>query len=215
MKMLHQLREIHKWLDKVRTWWTNRNIPQEIAETVLQQSKKVAKAASIYWKHCTDIDIKKLVTMALTHDFAEYKEKDYIPWEITKEEKHRREKVVMMELKESMGEKGEQLFNIWMEHEQWETKESQIVHQLDKLDAAIQAMEYEKLWHDSVKEFYPYTLWKLTDPVLMQILEFLLKKEYLEINTYDQYFLLLEYNWDEELFKERIEILLQRKITQN
>lgn len=209
--MLHQLREIKKGLDKVRTWRADRNIPKEIAETVLQHSKKVAKAASIYWEHFPDIDMKKLVRMAKTHDFAEYKEKDYIPWEISKEEKHAREKAVMLELKDSMGEKGEELFDTWMEHERWETQESQIIKQLDKLDAAIQAMEYEKLWHDNVKNFYPYTLWKLTDPILIKILEFLLKREYPEINTYDQYFLLLECNWDEAIFKEKIEALSKKK----
>jgi len=203
--MFATLREIKIWLDKQRTWWIERNIPKEIAETILQHSKKVAKAASIYWKHFPDIDHTKLIRMAKTHDFAEYKEKDYTPWEISKEEKHRREKVVMLELKNSFDNKGEELFNLWMEHEKWETKEAQIVQQLDKLDAAIQAIEYEKIWYENVKDFYPYTLWKLTDPILIEILKILLRKDYPKINAYDQYFLLLECNWDEETFKQQMQ----------
>ncbi|MEI7558507.1 MAG: HD domain-containing protein [bacterium] len=37
------------------------------------------------------------------------------------------------------------MFAIWMEFESCKTSEAKIVKQLDKLDAAVQAMEYEKL----------------------------------------------------------------------
>lgn len=205
--MFGKLREIKNWLDKVRTWRKNRKIPTEIAETILQHSKKVAKAARIYGKHFPNINMEKLIHMAKTHDFAEYKEKDYVPWEISLEEKHQREKVVITELKESFGEKWQEFFDIWMEMEEWKTQEAQIVKNLDKLDAAIQAIEYEKLWYNNVRSFYPYTLEKLTDPVLKNILEFLLKKEYPGINAYDQYFLLLEYNGDEKLWNEKMKTL--------
>jgi hypothetical protein len=79
-----------------------------------------------------------------------------------------------------------------------------LVKQLDQLDAAIQAMEYEKLWYDNVTNFYPYAMWKLSDPVLIKILNILLKKEYPHINAYDQYFSLLKCNGDENVFKEQM-----------
>lgn len=40
--------------------------------------------------------------MALYHDFAEYKEKDYIPGEISKGEKYAREKKVMEMIRDSI-----------------------------------------------------------------------------------------------------------------
>ncbi|EKD24839.1 MAG: hypothetical protein ACD_80C00147G0013 [uncultured bacterium (gcode 4)] len=209
--MFGKLREIKTGLDKIRSWWINRNIAEEIAETVLQHSKKVAKAASIYGQHFPDINLKKLVSMGKTHDFPEYKEKDYVPWEISKEEKYKREKAVMVELKDNLGEKWEALFAIWMEHEAWETQEAQIIKQLDQLDAAVQAMEYEKLWYDNVGNFYPYALARLTDPVLIKILGILLKREYLDVNTYDQYFFLLKCNWDEAIFKEKMKKYTDKK----
>ena len=67
-----------------------------------------------------------------------------------------------------------------------------------------QAMEYEKLWHHNVTTFYTWTLWKLNDPILIHILHILLKKEYSHINSYDQYFALLECNGDETIFKEKM-----------
>jgi len=37
------------------------------------------------------------------------------------------------------------MFNLWEEFEKQETPEAKALKQLDKLDAAVQAMEYEKL----------------------------------------------------------------------
>lgn len=194
--------------DKIRTWWKNRGIEESIAETVLQHVNKVTKAAYLYWRNHPAFDLQKMVDMARFHDTAEYKEKDYVPqkygWEISLKEKHWREKAVMLELKDFFWEKGQKMFDIWMEFEEWKTAEAKIVKQLDKLDAAVQAMEYEKLWYTNVVEFYPNAMENLTDPILKNILTILLKKEYPHINTYDQYFALLKCNGDEVIFKEKM-----------
>ncbi len=199
--MWNKIKEIQIWMNKIRTWWKQRNIAEEIAETVRQHTKKVAKATKIYWKHFPYLNIEKMIKMAKYHDVAEYKEKDYTPWEISQEKKHQREKFVISWLKEYFWEKWDELYDIWIEFEEEKTPESKIVKQLDKLDAAIQAMEYQKLWYKNVINFYDYTLWKLSDPVLINILKILLKKEFNHIKYYDQYFFLLEHNWNEEKFK--------------
>lgn len=203
--MLNKLREIKTGLDKIRTWWKDREIAEAIAETIRQHSKKVEKAAEIYGEHFPHLDQKKMIAMAKRHDVAEYKEKDYTPWEISKEEKHRREKVVVMELQKYFWKKSD-LLSIRMEMEEGKTEEAQIVKQLDQIDPAIQALEYEKLGYTNVTNFYPYALAKLTDPVLIKILNILLKKEYPHINVYEQYFTLLACNGDEEAFKEKLQI---------
>jgi 5'-deoxynucleotidase YfbR-like HD superfamily hydrolase len=95
-----------------------------------------------------------------------------------------------------------------MEFEKQETKEAKIVKKLDQLDACIQAMEYEKLGYDNVRNFYPYTLERLTDPVLIKILKILLEKKYPTINLYEQYFTLLECNGDDTVFDEKMKKLL-------
>ncbi len=176
-----------------------RNVPKKIAETVWQHSKKVEKAAELYGKHFPDIDQIRLKKIAKNHDLPERKEKDYKPGEISKEEKHRREKIVMVEIENTFGDKWKESMELWMEYEEQKTVESQIVMQLDKLDAAIQAIEYEKMWYD-VAEFYPYTLGKLQDPILTKILHILLEKQYPHIDAYTQYFFLLEHNGDEVVF---------------
>lgn len=81
-------KEIVKGLDKPRTWWIIRGI-WDWVETVLQHTKKVVRAAKIFGKHAPFwFDYEKFVKMALYHDFAEHKEKDYPPGEISKEEKY-------------------------------------------------------------------------------------------------------------------------------
>ena len=200
--MRNKIKEIKTWMDKIRTWWKDRSIAKEIAETVRQHTKKVAKATKIYWQYFPNLDLEKMIKMAKYHDVAEYKEKDYVPWEISQKEKHKREKAVILWLKKHFWEKWDELYNIWIEFEEEKIPEAKIVKQLDKLDAAIQAMEYEKLWYDNVINFYNYTLWKLSDPTLINILKILLKKEFNHINYYEQYFFLLEYKWDEEKFRQ-------------
>jgi 5'-deoxynucleotidase YfbR-like HD superfamily hydrolase len=83
---------------------------------------------------------------------------------------------------------------LWIEFEARETIEAKTLFQLDKLDAAIQALEYEKIGHSSVTDFYPDTLQKIFDPILKKIFEILLCREFTHVSFYEQYFLLLQLN---------------------
>lgn len=201
---------MNKKPDKIREWRKRRGIKEEIGETVLEHTNKVMTAAHIYGLRHPELDLDKMLAMARCHDVAEYKEKDYLPlkygWEIDLNEKHAREKAVMMELRDFCGEEGQKMFDIWMEYEKQETPEAKIVKQLDKLDGMVQAMEYEKLWYDNVTNFYPDALENVYDPILSKILKILLKKEYYpQINAYEQYFTLLQCDGDEEIFKKKME----------
>lgn len=195
--MNEAIKTIVKWLKKPRTGWIIRGI-WEKAETVLQHTKKVVRAAKIYGKHIPWIDYEKFLKMALYHDFAEHKEKDYTPWEISKDEKYRRERSVMETIRDFYGfPNWQEIHDLWIEFEARETLEAKLLFQLDKLDAAIQALEYEKEGYSSVTDFYPDTLQKLSDPTLKHIFEILLRKEFSHKSFYEQYFLLLELNGDE------------------
>lgn len=99
---------------------------------------------------------------------------------------------------------GQEIYDLWVEFEARRTLEANILFQLDKLDASIQALEYEKMGHSSVTDFYPDTLQKLSDPILKKIFQILLRKEYTHVSFYEQYFLLLELNGDEEKFYQQI-----------
>lgn len=72
-----------------------------------------------------------------------------------------------------------------MEFEEGITLEAILMVQLDKLDAAIQALEYEKQWFEKVADFYPYVQARLTHPVLKNTFEILLRKDFPEVDFYE------------------------------
>jgi 5'-deoxynucleotidase YfbR-like HD superfamily hydrolase len=100
----------------------------------------------------------------------------------------------------------EEILLLREEFEEGKTPEAKLLKQLDKLDAAIRALEYERQWYTNnrMDEFYPDVMSKLEYPDLKKIFEILLKKKYNHINYIDQYYFLLKYNWDEKYFDEAI-----------
>ena len=200
---------VKSWLQKPRSWRIDRWVAESIAETVLEHINKVVKSASILWRKRKTLVFDRIVNIARYHDTPEYKEKDYIPWEIDKFKKHNREKIVMLELKEKCNNKQwDKVFGYRIEHELQESEESKLVHQLDKIDAAIQSLSYQRQGYDRMDEFFPYTRDRITDPILLKIFDILMKKEFIDIDPYTQYFSLLEYEGNEELFKEKMNSLL-------
>lgn len=126
--------------------------------------------------------------MAYFHDFAEYKLPDYTPHDdISANDKHRLERITLENLLRGTGLEGKLILELWHEYEQQKTPGAQMVLQLDKLDAAIQALVYEKQGYD-VAEFFPYTMKKLTDAKLIRIFSDLLETRNSEINFYSVYF---------------------------
>lgn len=141
--------------------------------------------------------------MGVYHDLAEYSEEDYAPGQISLEEKHQRERAVIELLRDKLW-RGQEIYDIWVEFEEGATLEAILMVQLDKLDAAIQALEYEKQWFERVVDFYPYAQARLTHPVLKNTFEILLRKNFPEVDFYEQYFLLLELQGDEERFYQEM-----------
>lgn len=175
-------------LSKVyRTGWRLRGIPNAMGESVLDHSIKVVRAALLYPDPDKKLNRFRMVLMAFVHDFAEYKVPDFTPHDkISRDEKYKLERDAMLELVQGAGEEGKLVLSLWEEFEAKVTAESRIVTQMDKLDAALQAFEYEKLGFE-VSEFYPYALAKLSDPLLISVLRDLpsLSKS---TNAYEFYF---------------------------
>ncbi len=192
-------REIIAWLQKPRTGWVIRWISQEVVETVLYHTKKVAQAARLYASHFPSLDAEKLVLMALYHDIAEFQEKDYPPGEISLEEKHKREMAVVEKLRDYFW-RWEEIYRIWSEYEERKTEESIIIKQLDIMDTWVQALEYYCQGYTSVSDFFGWLDGKLMDDLLRKIWWILIKNRFSHISQNTQYMLLLEFAGDEEKF---------------
>ena len=167
-----------------RSGWQRRGVPNQIGETVLAHSRKVAHAAAIY--PVVGINRERLILMALYHDIAEHEVPDFTPHDmITVAEKHSLERAAILKLESAL------ILSLWEEYEAQETAEAKIVFQLDKLDAAIQALAYLRLGFP-VSDFFDYTAGKLSDPRLQEIL--LRLRELEPANPYEEYFKLLRSN---------------------
>jgi putative hydrolase of HD superfamily len=85
----------------------------------------------------------KILKMALLHDLAESITGDFMPEEISKENKTIAEDDAMKEILSKLpNDLAEQYKKIWQEYIYAITKESILVHEIDKLEMAIQAAKY-------------------------------------------------------------------------
>jgi len=92
------------------------------------------------------------------------------------------------------------------EYIEQKTNDSKKMFLLDKIDAGIRAIDYEKIWFKKqVADFHPYTKEKIAhDPYFTKIYEIMLEREFPHIPAHLQYFMLLEMAWDYNKWRERI-----------
>jgi putative hydrolases of HD superfamily len=89
------------------------------------------------------LDTEKIIKMALLHDLAESITGDFMPEEISKENKKIAEHDAMKEILSKLPINLAAGYNrVWQEYIQAETKESILLHEIDKLEMAIQAAKY-------------------------------------------------------------------------
>lgn len=192
-----------KILQFPRSWWLLRNIPYDIAETVSSHCSKVAIATDLAiksWQVNVPANIhSNTVLKWWTHDFCEWKGFDFTPHDIknrviTKEWKKQKE---LSALKEYESEYNDTLpKTLWLDSENYPEKpDNQLIEQIDKLDAWIMALNYKSKWYN-VSEFFPYTIKKLSIPILKEAFEWLLKEEFSKIDYFYQYCLFLHLKWN-------------------
>ncbi len=91
------------------------------------------------------LDTGKVIKMSLLHDLAETITGDLTPDDITKSKKDELENSAMKTILQNISEPlRTQYWNLWDEYQKNYTMEAQLLHQVDKLEMAMQAAEYEK-----------------------------------------------------------------------
>ena len=89
------------------------------------------------------LNTEKIIKMALLHDLAESITGDFTPDEISKSDKNVIETDIMTEVLSKLPNKlAEEYHLIWKEYLEHTTKESILLHDIDKLEMAIQAAKY-------------------------------------------------------------------------
>ena len=121
-------------------WKSKANI--EHPESVADHSYGTAMMAMVL-SDLQKLDTQKIIKMALLHDLAETITGDFMPEEISKEIKNISERDAMKEILSKLPENiAEEYTKIWQEYLQINTKESILLHDIDKMEMAIQALKY-------------------------------------------------------------------------
>ena len=115
---------------------------------------------------------EKILKMILLHDLAESKIGDYTPNQISKENKIKIENNAYDEIINALPDAIKlQYAQIWEEYQKQESPESKIVHQIDKLEMALQAKMYQKegASKDAIESFFKSAENEITHPKLKEL----------------------------------------------
>src|SRR5579884_3285114 len=135
-----------------RAGWIRVGIPEP--ESVADHSFRLALMALLFGSRL-GLNVEKMVHMALIHDLAEARTGDLTPGDrVTSTEKQERERVAFGQIVERLPE-GSALDDLWREYESGASREARIVRQLDKLEMALQALEYERDYGRHLEKLRP------------------------------------------------------------
>jgi putative hydrolase of HD superfamily len=111
-------------------------------ESVADHSFSVAIIAMVF-SDLQKLDTQKVLKMALLHDLSESVTGDFTPEEISKRNKKEIENQTMNEILSKLpSEISTEYASIWNEFQEETSKESVLMHEIDRLEMAIQALKY-------------------------------------------------------------------------
>ncbi|KZP01661.1 hypothetical protein CALVIDRAFT_14605 [Calocera viscosa TUFC12733] len=119
---------------------------------------------------CEDksLDVGKCVMLAVVHDLAEAQVGDIAPSEgFSKAEKNILEAEAIENFVQEMlheSEVGLRIQALWVEYEEGRTPEARFVKDLDRMEMALQATEYEGRYNRNLQEFIDSSVPKLQHP---------------------------------------------------
>ncbi|XP_063079167.1 HD domain-containing protein 2 [Engraulis encrasicolus] len=165
MKLIGQLKRVP------RTGWVYRNVKQP--ESVSDHMYRMSMMALTIEDRSLNKD--KCVKLALVHDMAECIVGDIAPADnISKAEKHRREKEAMEHLTGLLNEGlRKEIYDLWNEYETQASPEAKLVKELDQLEMILQAHEYEQLegTPGRLEEFFTSTQGRFHHPEVLRLVE--------------------------------------------
>ena len=146
------------------------------SESVAEHSYMMSVMAMVL-SDLKSLNSEKVIKMSILHDWAESKIGDFMPDEIGNDKKSELESYAMMEILESLPQSLQSDYQkMWDEFLVRETPEARLVHELDKLEMALQAKIYEvDVDPERVKPFIISAVEQVNDPDLKKILVDILK----------------------------------------
>jgi putative hydrolase of HD superfamily len=158
-----------------RTGWVEVGVYQP--ESVADHTFRTAFLCMLYADMET-LDPLKLVRMALLHDLPEAVIGDLTPPQKTTETKEK-EEAAMKQILGLLPEKQRETYlAVWREYQEGKTREAKAVRQLEKIEMALQAKEYEKMGttSESLERFINSAEEATTWPELKRLLSCVLEE---------------------------------------
>ncbi|XP_029452395.1 HD domain-containing protein 2 [Rhinatrema bivittatum] len=163
LKLVGQLKRVP------RTGWIYRNVknPESVSDHMYRM------AVMAFLVEDKQLNKDRCVRLALVHDMAECIVGDIAPADnISKEEKHQREKAAMEQLTHLLSEDlKKEVYELWEEYEYQSSAEAKFVKDLDQCEMILQALEYEELERKPgrLQEFYDSTAGNFSHPEIVQL----------------------------------------------
>jgi len=158
-----------KWIER-RGW---------VAKVKVKEPESVADHCYLMALMCMVLaDLKglnsnKTVKIALLHDLAESIVGDYMPEDVSTERKEEEESKA---IKTILGKLPPRLRSgygrLWQEYKKRSSKEAALVHQIDKLEMALQASDYLQKGYDAdlLRQFFGSASMHVKDKTLLEML---------------------------------------------
>ena len=147
------------------------------SESVAEHSYMMSVMAMVM-SDMKNLNTEKIIKMSILHDWAESKIGDFMPDEITDEKKTELEEYAMAELLDDLPSKiKNDYYDIWNDYKENLSEESRFVHELDKLEMALQGKIYEKEADpEKIKPFIISAVEQIVDDDLKKVLIEILQK---------------------------------------
>ena len=134
----------NKLKDVIRTGWINWNVKRERRESIAEHIFGVQMLAiGMKSEFEYNIDIKKVIYMLAIHELGETIIGDLTQFQISKEEKEKKEHEAVHNILSSLID-GEEIEKLFLEFDAHETPESKFAYQCDKLECDIQCKLYDQ-----------------------------------------------------------------------
>lgn len=150
------------WIDKLLI-----NDPESVADHTFSMA-----IIGMIFADLEGHNTEKILKIILLHDIAEAIIGDITPEKMSIQRKTELENNAMEKILSNLPKKLQKQYNdLWIEYQLNHSKEAQLVHQIDKLEMALQAKIYSNEGHSekSLASFFKTAKNEITDPKLMEI----------------------------------------------
>lgn len=158
------------WIDKLLI-----NDPESVADHTFSMA-----IIGMIFSDLEGYNTEKILKIILLHDIAESVIGDITPEKMSVQRKMELENNAMKKIFSNLPKMLQKHYNnLWIEYQLNHSKEAQLVHQIDKLEMALQAKVYsnEGYSEDLLDSFFKTAKNEITDPKLIEIFKKIIAKQ--------------------------------------